>query len=78
MSLSDALKEKRLDVRLRDKLLTEGNLNKEEVKKYLKKLEDEGSNFTFTDDAEAADQDTELSEQYPDLLLNDKLRVENF
>jgi len=62
MSLSDALKEKRLDVRLRDKLLTEGNLNKDEMKKYLKNLDDEASNFTFTDDAEAGDQDTELSE----------------
>ena len=52
MSLSDALKYKKLDVRLRDKLTSEGKLNKDEVEKYLGQLDDETSNLTYTDQEE--------------------------
>ena len=52
MGLGDALKDKKLDVRLRDKLTSEGKLNKDEVEKYLGQLDDESSNLTYTDQEE--------------------------
>lgn len=39
--LSDALKEKLMDVRLRDKLLAEGKITKGQVDTYLKSLSDD-------------------------------------
>ncbi len=48
MRLSRALEEKVMDVRLRDKLLAEGKLTKEEVKKFLDSMPDEAKNATFT------------------------------
>jgi polyhydroxyalkanoate synthesis regulator phasin len=50
MRLSRALTEKLMDVRLRDKLLAEGKLTKEEVKKYLDAIGDEQKNSSYTDD----------------------------
>lgn len=44
MKLRLALEEKLLDVRVRDRLLAEGKISKEEVKKYLDTLSDEGKN----------------------------------
>lgn len=49
MRLSRALQEKLMDVRLRDKLLAEGKLTKEEVKKFLDDSADEAKNATYTD-----------------------------
>jgi hypothetical protein len=49
MRLSRALQEKLMDVRLRDKLLAEGKLTKEEVKKFLDGTADEANNATYTD-----------------------------
>jgi hypothetical protein len=49
MRLSRALKEKKLDLRLRDKNVIEGNLPKEEVEKYLKELPDDAENATQTE-----------------------------
>lgn len=51
MRLSRALTEKLMDVRLRDKLLAEGKLTKEEVKKYLDTMNDESKNATFTEES---------------------------
>ena len=50
MRLSRALQEKLMDVRLRDKLLAEGKLTKEEVKKFLDAAPDETKNASYTDD----------------------------
>ena len=50
MRLSRALQEKLMDVRLRDKLLAEGKLTKEEVKKFLDGIGDETKNSTYTDE----------------------------
>jgi polyhydroxyalkanoate synthesis regulator phasin len=50
MRLSRALQEKLMDVRLRDKLLAEGKLTKEEVKKFLDTMGDETKNATYTND----------------------------
>ncbi|MBY0416371.1 MAG: hypothetical protein K2Q18_19505 [Bdellovibrionales bacterium] len=50
MRLSRALQEKLMDVRLRDKLLAEDKLSKEEVKKFLDSIADETKNSTYTDD----------------------------
>jgi polyhydroxyalkanoate synthesis regulator phasin len=49
MRLSRALQEKLLDVRLRDKLVGEGKLSKEDVQKFLDSLPDETKNATWTD-----------------------------
>jgi polyhydroxyalkanoate synthesis regulator phasin len=58
MRLSRALQEKLMDVRLRDKLIAEGKVTKEEVKKYLDNIPDEMKNATFTDE-NALDEDEE-------------------
>ena len=50
MRLSRALQEKLMDFRLRDKLLAEGKLSKEEVKKFLDTIADEAKNSSYTDD----------------------------
>ena len=50
MRLSRALQEKLMDVRLRDKLLAEGKLTKEEVQKFLAGTADEAKNATYTDE----------------------------
>ena len=47
MSLSDALKEKQLDVRLRDKLLAQGRLKNEELESYSKSLSDDTDKMTI-------------------------------
>lgn len=41
MKLRQALEEKLLDVRLRDRLLAEGKITKEEIQKVLKGLPDD-------------------------------------
>ena len=50
MRLSRALTEKLMDVRLRDKLVAEGKLTKEEVKKFIDSLADESKNASYTND----------------------------
>jgi hypothetical protein len=52
MRLSRALQEKLMDVRLRDKLLAEGKLTKEEVKKFLDGIGDDAKNASYTDSEE--------------------------
>lgn len=52
MRLSRALEEKLMDVRLRDKLLAEGKITKEEVKKFLDSMNDETKNSTYTDEVQ--------------------------
>ncbi len=52
MKLRLALEEKLLDVRVRDRLLAEGKINKEEVKKYLDTLSDETKNAVPLDHEE--------------------------
>jgi hypothetical protein len=44
MKLRLALEEKLMDVRVRDRLLADGKITKEDVKKYLDSLGDEGRN----------------------------------
>lgn len=56
MRLSRALQEKIMDVRLRDKLIAEGKISKDEVKKFLDNLPDEAKNATWTD----TEEETEL------------------
>jgi len=41
MRLDRALKDKLMDVRLRDRLISEGKITQKEVEEYLKKLEDD-------------------------------------
>ena len=54
MKLRLALEEKLLDVRVRDRLLAEGKISKEDVKKYLDNLSDEAKNAVPLDQDEAA------------------------
>lgn len=53
MKLRLALEEKLMDARLRDRLLAEGKITKEEVKKYLDSLADETKNAVPLDHEEA-------------------------
>ena len=46
MELKMALDEKMMDSRLRDRLIAEGKLKKEEVEKILKNLPDDATNLT--------------------------------
>lgn len=55
MRLARALKEKLHDVRLRDKLIAEGKIKKEEVEKLLKELPDEAANVRYTGEAPKQD-----------------------
>lgn len=53
MKLRLALEEKLMDVRVRDRLLAEGKITKEEVKKYLDSMNDEAKNAVPLDQEEA-------------------------
>ena len=53
MKLRLALEEKLLDVRVRDRLLAENKITKEEVKKFLDGLADEAKNAVPLDQEEA-------------------------
>ncbi len=44
MRLARALDEKKMDVRLRDKLVTENKISKDEVKQYFSSLADQTDN----------------------------------
>lgn len=50
MRLSKALEEKELDVRLRDKLLTEGKLSKAKLEEYINTLADATASATYTEE----------------------------
>lgn len=50
MKLSDALEDKQLDVRLRDKLVEQGKLTKKQLEDYTAKLEDSTANAAYTDE----------------------------
>ena len=63
MRLSNALSEKLMDVRLRDKLVTEGKVTNNQVKDYLDKLPDDKSNLSFTESGRSISNED---------LLNDK------
>ncbi len=54
MKLRLALEEKLLDVRVRDRLLAENKISKEDVKKYLDNLADDNKNAVPLDQDEAA------------------------
>jgi polyhydroxyalkanoate synthesis regulator phasin len=52
MKLRLALEEKLMDVRVRDRLVAEGKITKEELKKYLDSLSDETKNAVPLDQEE--------------------------
>jgi hypothetical protein len=54
MKLRLALEEKLLDVRVRDRLLAENKISKEDLKKYLDNLADDNKNAVPLDQDEAA------------------------
>ncbi len=53
MKLRLALEEKLMDARLRDRLLAEGKISKEEVKKYVDSLPDDAKSAVPLDPEEA-------------------------
>ena len=61
MRLSLSLKDKLMDVRLREKLLAEGKITQKELDAYLNGLSDDGSNATYTESHEAAQASEEVS-----------------
>jgi polyhydroxyalkanoate synthesis regulator phasin len=54
MKLRLALEEKLMDVRVRDRLVAEGKIPKDELKKYLDSLEDDTKNSIPLDQDEVA------------------------
>jgi len=52
MKLRQALEEKQLDLRLRDRLLAENKIAKEDIQKFLKNLPDEASRAVSLDQSE--------------------------
>jgi polyhydroxyalkanoate synthesis regulator phasin len=52
MRIAQALKEKLMDVRLRDKLIAEGKVTKEEAEKYMADLPDETNRLVYTEQIE--------------------------
>ncbi len=59
MRLSKSLKDKLMDIRLRDKLLEQGKLTQQELDKYLKELKDDASEAAYTGQArQVADLDS--------------------
>ena len=52
MRLSRALEDKKLDLRLRDKLLHEGKLSKPDINRYLEELPDDAANATMAPSVE--------------------------
>lgn len=56
MRLAKALKEKLHDVRLRDKLLTEGKISQKDIDSYLKEIADEAANAEYTGQSDAQTQ----------------------
>lgn len=54
MKLRLALEEKLMDVRVRDRLLAEGKITKEDVKKFLDNLGDDAKTAVPLDQDEAA------------------------
>jgi hypothetical protein len=59
MKLRIALEEKEMDVRLRDRLVAEGKLSKQEVDKYLNSLGDDDGKFERISGLRVADADEE-------------------
>lgn len=53
MKLRLALEEKQMDVRVRDRLVAEGKITKEELKKYIDTLTDDGKTAVPLDHDEA-------------------------
>ena len=49
MFLSDALKDKIMDIRLRDKLLAEGKITAKDVELYLSSLEEDEKRLSYTE-----------------------------
>ena len=49
MRLSEALAAKMMDVRLRDKLVSEGKITKAQVQEFMKSLEDDTDNAEYAD-----------------------------
>ena len=52
MKLRQALEEKQLDLRLRDRLLAENKLSKEDIQKFLKGLPDDAAKAVSLDQSE--------------------------
>jgi hypothetical protein len=50
MKLRMALDDKLLDVRLRDRLVSEGKISNEQVEEYLKSVPDDEGNYTNVDE----------------------------
>ena len=51
MRLTRALEDKKMDVRLVDKMLHEGRLDHQEVKSYYEQLPDDAENATTTEES---------------------------
>lgn len=61
MKLRIAMDDKKMDLRLRDRFLTEGRISKSDVDQYLKSLPDDEGNFEKVEDKVSSEEEsTEL------------------
>lgn len=51
MKLRIAMDDKKMDVRLRDRFMTEGRISKSEVETYLSSLDDDSANMERVEDS---------------------------
>lgn len=62
MRLNQALKNKLYDIRLRDKLLAEGKVTKQELEEYYNSLDDCTDKMTYTETDEPTEEEAPISE----------------
>ena len=62
MSLSDALKDKKLDVRLRDKLFAQGRLTAQELEQYQTSLTDDADKMTIVESEKEKSEPSETAQ----------------
>lgn len=58
MRLSRALNDKKMDQRLRDKLIADGKVSQADLDQYLANLPDDANNATTTEEVENRNQDS--------------------
>ncbi len=66
MRLSRALNDKKMDVRLLDKMMHEGRIEASEVRKYQEGLPDDATNATTTEEVERKKREKRAQSQQQD------------
>lgn len=62
MKLRIAMDDKKMDVRLRDRFLSENVVSKSEIDSYLSALPDDEGNYEIVEDSQETSSDSEVTE----------------